>query len=78
MRKQVAWRVLYRTVAPDDKFLSPAYGRQTVTISLHHNAGLPFEEYFGDIEPIFLPYRSETGGSLSLEGVTPPRTAHTH
>ena len=55
-RKQVAWRVLYRTVAPDDTFLSPAYGRQTVTISLHHNAGLPFEEYFGDIEPIFRAY----------------------
>jgi FAD/FMN-containing dehydrogenase len=52
-RKEVAWRVLYRTVAPDDAYLSPAYGRQTVTISLHHNAGLPFQEYFGDIEPIF-------------------------
>ena len=52
-RKEVAWRVLYRTVAADDTYLSPAYGRQTVTISLHHNAGLPFQEYFDDIEPIF-------------------------
>jgi FAD/FMN-containing dehydrogenase len=52
-RKAVAWRVLYRTVAPDDSYLSPAYGRDTVTISLHHNAGLPFWEYFKDIEPIF-------------------------
>ena len=46
-------RVLYRTVASDDSYLSPAYGRDTVTISLHHNAGLPFWEYFKDIEPIF-------------------------
>jgi FAD/FMN-containing dehydrogenase len=52
-RKTVAWRVLYRTVAPDDSYLSPAHGRDTVTISLHHNAGLPFWEYFKDIEPIF-------------------------
>ena len=55
-RKEVAWRVLYRTIAPDDTYLSPAYGRQTVTISLHHNAGLPFQEYFSDIEPIFRAY----------------------
>jgi FAD/FMN-containing dehydrogenase len=55
-RKTVAWRVLYRTVAPDDSYLSPVYGRDTVTISLHHNAGLPFWEYFKDIEPIFRAY----------------------
>lgn len=55
-RKEVAWRILYRTVAPDDTYLSPAYGRETVTISLHHNAGLPFEAYFNDIEPIFRAY----------------------
>jgi FAD/FMN-containing dehydrogenase len=52
-RQRVAWRVLYRTVAPDDAFLSPHYDRQSVTISLHHNAGLPYWDYFGDIEPIF-------------------------
>lgn len=52
-RKEVAWRTLYRTVAPDDAYLSPAHGRDTVTISLHHNAGLPYEQYFNDIEPIF-------------------------
>jgi FAD/FMN-containing dehydrogenase len=52
-RKEVAWRTLYRTVAPDDAYLSPAHGRDTVTISLHHNAGLPYESYFNDIEPIF-------------------------
>jgi len=33
-----------------------AENRNTVTISLHHNAGLPFQEYFSDIEPIFRAY----------------------
>ena len=52
-RKEVAWRTLYRAVAADDAYLSPAHGRPTVTISLHHNAGLPYEAYFDDVEPIF-------------------------
>jgi FAD/FMN-containing dehydrogenase len=52
-RRDVAWRVLYRHVAADDAFLSPAHGRETVTISLHHNAGLPYAAFFDDIEPVF-------------------------
>jgi FAD/FMN-containing dehydrogenase len=52
-RQTVAWRVLYRFIAADDAYLSTAHGRETVTISLHHNAGLPFDEYFNDIEPVF-------------------------
>ena len=52
-RHLVGWRVLYRTIAADDAYLSPAYDRPTVTISLHQNATLPFQEYFSDIEPIF-------------------------
>lgn len=55
-RKIVGWRVLYRTVAADDAYLSPAHGRGTVTISLHQNASLPFWEYFKDIEPVFRHY----------------------
>ncbi len=55
-RKQVCWRVLYRTVAADDAFLSHSSGRDTATISLHQNNTLPFQEYFDDIEPIFLAY----------------------
>jgi FAD/FMN-containing dehydrogenase len=55
-RKNVAWRILYRCIAKDDSYLSPHYGRNSVSISLHHNAGLPFEEYFNDIEPIFQKY----------------------
>ncbi len=52
-RRGVAWRVLYRTVAADDAYLSGAFDRDTVTISLHQNAGLPFDDYFNDIEPVF-------------------------
>jgi FAD/FMN-containing dehydrogenase len=55
-RRNVGWRVLYRTVAPDDSCLSVASGRPTVTISLHQNATLPFWDYFRDIEPIFVEY----------------------
>jgi len=53
-RRLVAWRVLYRYVAADDAYLSPAYGRETVTISVHQNETLPYREFFADVEPIFL------------------------
>jgi len=53
-RQIVGWRVLYRTLAADDADLSPAHGRDTVTISLHQNSTLPWREFFADIEPIFL------------------------
>jgi FAD/FMN-containing dehydrogenase len=52
-RHLAGWRVLYRTVAPDDTYLSMASGRPTATISLHQNNTLPFWPFFRDIEPIF-------------------------
>ncbi len=52
-RRDVGWRTLYRTVAADDAWLSTSYKRPTVTISLHHNASLPFWKFFNDIEPVF-------------------------
>lgn len=52
-RRTVGWRVLYRFTKVDDSWLSTAHGRETVTISLHQNATLPWEDYFADIEPIF-------------------------
>jgi FAD/FMN-containing dehydrogenase len=55
-RKDVAWRLLYRTIRADDFYLSPCYGRDTVTISLHQNAGFPIMDYFRTIEPVFLGY----------------------
>jgi FAD/FMN-containing dehydrogenase len=69
-RKIVAWRVLYRAIAADDNYLSPHTGRDSVTISLHHNAGLPYEEYFSDIEPVFIDFggRPHWGKKHSLKG----------
>lgn len=55
-RKEVAWRVLVRTIAKDDNYLSPHYGRDSIAISVHHNAGLPFETFFKDLEPIFVEF----------------------
>ena len=53
-RSIVGWRVLVRTVAADHGFLSPFYGRPSMTIALLQNASLPYEEYFSDMEPLFL------------------------
>lgn len=55
-RRNVAWRVLYRTVKADDFYISPCSGRDTVTISLHQNAGYPIMDFFRNIEPVFLHY----------------------
>jgi FAD/FMN-containing dehydrogenase len=52
-RRSVGWRLLYRLVAGDDSWISPAEGREAVTISLHQNASLPYGAYFDDLEPIF-------------------------
>lgn len=68
-RRIVGWRVLYRTIASDDSFLSLAYGRPTATISLHQNAELPYREFFDDLEPIFRSYggRPHWGKKHSLK-----------
>jgi FAD/FMN-containing dehydrogenase len=52
-RAGVAWRVLYRTVAADEAWLSPFFDRESATVSVHQNASLPWREFFDDIEPIF-------------------------
>ncbi|WP_202912185.1 D-arabinono-1,4-lactone oxidase [Nesterenkonia muleiensis] len=52
-RAQVGWRVLVRTIAPDQAMLSNAQGRPTMTIALLQNTTLPYQEYFEDIEPIY-------------------------
>lgn len=77
-RTLVGWRVLYRTVKHDDSWLSNAYGRDTVTISLHQNAGLPYWAFFKDIEPIFRAYggrphwgKKHTLGGASLRPLYP-------
>ncbi|MGI8854124.1 MAG: D-arabinono-1,4-lactone oxidase [Thermomicrobiales bacterium] len=53
----VAWPVEYRTLHSDDIPLSPACGRETVTISIHQAAELPYRAFFTDAEAIFRNYR---------------------
>ncbi|GIJ23542.1 D-arabinono-1,4-lactone oxidase [Micromonospora lutea] len=55
-RRTVGWRVLVRTIAADDIWLSNAYGRATTTIACLQNASLPYEEYFRDMETVFRQY----------------------
>jgi FAD/FMN-containing dehydrogenase len=50
---EVKWPVEYRTVMGDDLPLSPAFGRDTVAISIHQGAGKPWEDFFRDAEEIF-------------------------
>jgi FAD/FMN-containing dehydrogenase len=49
----VEWPVEYRTLRRDDAWLSTAHGRETVTISIHQDARLPFRELFADLEAVF-------------------------
>ncbi len=53
---EMAWPVEYRTVAADDIWLSMAYKRPTVTISVHQDVREPEEAYFRACEEIFREY----------------------
>jgi FAD/FMN-containing dehydrogenase len=50
---QVTWPVEYRTQRADTIFLSPAYGRDVVTISLHEAPDRPYQAFFSAAESIF-------------------------
>lgn len=50
---RIFFPVEYRWVRADDIPLSPAYGQDIVTISIHQSAGLPYQEYFDAAEAIF-------------------------
>ncbi|MDF3075026.1 MAG: FAD-linked oxidoreductase [Alphaproteobacteria bacterium] len=50
---EMKWPVEYRTVAADDLPLSPAFGRDTVAISIHQGVGKPWEDFFRDAQEIF-------------------------
>ena len=52
----VSWPVEFRTLAADALPLSPAHARDTVTLSLHQGAGLPWRDFFADGEAIFRNY----------------------
>jgi len=49
----ITWPIEFRTQAADNVFLSPAFGRATVAISIHQAATLPHEAFFADAEAIF-------------------------
>jgi FAD/FMN-containing dehydrogenase len=50
---EVTWPVEYRTLGADDIYLSPAYRRASVTISVHQAHHLPYEAFFAAVEAIF-------------------------
>ena len=49
---EVVWPVEYRTLRSDTAWLSTAHARDTVTISLHQGAALPWRAFFEDLEPV--------------------------
>jgi len=51
--KDALWPLEYRTVKPDEAFLSPDHGRPTVTISAHQPAERSYRAFFTDVEAIF-------------------------
>lgn len=50
----MTWAVEYRTMAGENPLLSPTQGEESVTISVHQAAELPYEAYFRDVESICL------------------------
>ncbi len=50
---EVSWPIEYRTLRGDDILLSPAYERDSVTLSLHQSNDLPYEDFFADAEAVF-------------------------
>ena len=51
------WAVEYRTMPGEELPLSPTQGAESVTISVHQAAHLPWEAFFRDAEAIFLARR---------------------
>jgi FAD/FMN-containing dehydrogenase len=49
----VRWAVEYRTMAGEAHLLSPTAGQDSVTISVHQAAGLPWEAFMRDCDALF-------------------------
>jgi FAD/FMN-containing dehydrogenase len=49
----VSWPIEYRTLRRDDIYLSPAYERDSVTLSLHQSYDLPYRDFFADAAAVF-------------------------
>ena len=54
---EVQWPVEYRTLARDDAWLSNAYERETVTISVHQDVRVDESDYYAACESIFKAYQ---------------------
>jgi FAD/FMN-containing dehydrogenase len=52
-RAIAGWRVLVRWIAPDDAYLSPCHGRESISVSVHQNAPLEYWPYFRAMEEIY-------------------------
>ena len=76
--RDVQWPVEYRTLRADDAWLSTAHERETVTISIHQDASLPYRELFDDLEAVFREHQARphwgkvhTLGAPELAGLYP-------
>jgi FAD/FMN-containing dehydrogenase len=67
---ELTWPIEYRTVAADDVWLSTAYGRPTVTISVHQGIEHDDEALFRSCEEVFLAFdgRPHWGKVHHLDG----------
>ncbi|UXA18459.1 D-arabinono-1,4-lactone oxidase [Mycobacterium sp. SMC-4] len=84
-RQNVGWRVLCRSVAADDGYLSPFSGRDSMTIALLQNNTLPYQEYFDDMEPILVAHggrphfgKKHSAGAEQLRRALPDYDAFRH
>jgi FAD-linked oxidoreductase len=53
-RYPVSFPLEVRFAAPDDAYLSPAFGRETCFVTVHIFRGLPWKPYFEDVQNIML------------------------
>ncbi len=51
---RVFFPIEFRTVAPDDIWLSPFYGRKSASIAVHQFYEWDYHDYFSQVEPVFI------------------------
>ena len=77
--RQVTWVVEYRTVAPDDLFLSPAEGRQSVAFWIHQAADADYAPFFRDAQTVFLNHGGRPHwGKIQFCSTATLRAAYSH
>lgn len=76
---EVFFPIEVRWVAADDIWLSPFYGRDTMSIAVHRYFDEDFKPYFKSIEPIFRKYRGRPHwGKLNTLGQAEFRALYPH